>query len=85
MIAIDAGHGGDDPGAIGPTGVREKDVVYKVSKKLYALLKKEKGFKPVMTRQGDYYIGLRNRMKIARKHKADLFVPFMLMHFVIVV
>lgn len=74
VVAIDAGHGGDDPGATGPTGTREKVVVYKIAKKLYALLKKEKGFKPVMTRQGDYYIGLRNRMKIARKHKADLFV-----------
>jgi N-acetylmuramoyl-L-alanine amidase len=74
VVAIDAGHGGDDPGASGPTGTREKVVVYQIAKKLYALLKKEKGFKPVLTRQGDYYIGLRNRMKIARKHKADLFV-----------
>jgi N-acetylmuramoyl-L-alanine amidase len=74
VVAIDAGHGGDDPGASGPTGLKEKAVVMKIARKLQALLKQEKGFKPVMTRQGDYYIGLRNRMKIARKHKADLFV-----------
>ena len=74
VVAIDAGHGGDDPGASGPTGLKEKAVVMKIARKLHALLKKEKGFKPVLTRHGDYYIGLRNRMKIARKHKADLFV-----------
>lgn len=74
VIAIDAGHGGDDPGATGPRGTREKVVVYQIAKKLAALLEKEKGFKPVLTRRGDYYIGLRNRMKIARKHKADLFI-----------
>lgn len=74
VIAIDAGHGGDDPGATGPRGTREKVVVYQIAKKLAALLEKEKGFKPVLTRRGDYYIGLRNRMKIARRHKADLFI-----------
>ena len=74
IIAIDAGHGGDDPGATGPRGTREKIVVLQIAKKLAKLLEQEKGFKPVLTRQGDYYIGLRNRMKIARKHKADLFI-----------
>ena len=74
VIAIDAGHGGEDPGASGPRGTKEKVVVYKIAKELEAILKKEKGFKPVLTRKGDYYVGLRNRMKIARKYKADLFV-----------
>ncbi|MGD2119110.1 MAG: N-acetylmuramoyl-L-alanine amidase [Chromatiales bacterium] len=74
VVAIDAGHGGEDPGASGPRGTKEKEVVYAIAKKLAALLEKEPGFKPVLTRRGDYYIGLRNRMKIARKHKADLFV-----------
>lgn len=74
IVAIDAGHGGDDPGASGPTGLKEKKVVMQIARKLYALFEKEKGFKPVLTRKGDYYIGLRNRMKIARKYKADLFV-----------
>jgi len=74
IVAIDAGHGGDDPGATGPTGLKEKKVVMQIAHKLYALFEKEKGFKPVLTRKGDYYIGLRNRMKIARKYKADLFV-----------
>jgi len=74
VVAIDAGHGGDDPGATGPTGLREKVVVMQIARKLYALFEQEKGYKPVLTRKGDYYIGLRNRMKIARKYKADLFV-----------
>ncbi len=74
IVAIDAGHGGDDPGASGPTGLKEKAVVMQIARKLFSLFENEKGFKPVLTRHGDYYIGLRNRMKIARKHKADLFV-----------
>lgn len=74
VIAIDAGHGGEDPGAMGPGRTREKDVVFAIAKKLYALVEKEPGLKPVMIRNGDYYIGLRKRVEKAREHKADLFV-----------
>ena len=74
IVAIDAGHGGEDPGALGPSGTREKDVVLQLAKKLAADINRQKGFKAVLTRTGDYYIGLRKRMMLARKEKADLFV-----------
>ncbi|MEH6577521.1 MAG: N-acetylmuramoyl-L-alanine amidase [Amphritea sp.] len=74
VIAIDAGHGGEDPGAIGSGRVQEKTVVLGVARELKALLAKERGFKPQLTRDGDYYISLRNRTKRARKHNADMFV-----------
>jgi N-acetylmuramoyl-L-alanine amidase len=78
VIAIDAGHGGEDPGALGPTvrgsRIREKDVVYQIAQRLQRKLAAAKGFRPVMVRQGDYYIALRKRVEIARKARADLFV-----------
>ncbi len=74
LIAIDAGHGGEDPGAIGPGGVREKQVVLSIAKELARLLKKEKGFKPILIRSGDYYVPLRKRTRTARAKQADLFV-----------
>ena len=74
LIAIDAGHGGEDPGAIGHGGIYEKRVVLAIAKKLEALLKKEKGFKPFMIRTGDYYVGLRDRTRKARTANADLFL-----------
>jgi len=74
IIAIDAGHGGDDPGAIGRLGTREKDVVFGIAKKLKKLIDREPGMKAVMVRTGDYYIPLRKRVDIARRHRADLFV-----------
>jgi N-acetylmuramoyl-L-alanine amidase len=74
IIAIDAGHGGEDPGTIGRKGTREKDVVFAIAKELSNQLKREPGMRPVLVRNGDYYIGLRRRMKIAREHRADLFV-----------
>ncbi len=74
IIAIDAGHGGEDPGAIGPGRVKEKNVVLAIAKRLAALLKKEPGFKPVLIRDSDYYVGLRDRTRKARKAGADLFV-----------
>lgn len=74
IIAIDAGHGGEDPGAHGPRGTLEKKVVLDISKKVAALINKKPGMKAVMVRKGDYYIKLRKRMQIARAHKADLFV-----------
>lgn len=74
IIAIDAGHGGEDPGTIGRKGTREKDVVFAIAKELSKQIKNEPGMRPVMVRKGDYYIGLRRRMKIARENRADLFV-----------
>ncbi len=74
VVVIDAGHGGEDPGAIGPGRVREKDVVLSIARELQALLREEKGFVSHLTRTGDYYIGLRQRTQLARKHNADLFV-----------
>lgn len=78
VIAIDAGHGGEDPGALGPKfggkKLQEKKVVLGITKELQALIKKEPGFEPVLTRSGDYYISLRGRTKKARKANADLFI-----------
>jgi len=74
VIAIDAGHGGDDPGAIGSGRVREKDVVLAIAKELKRRLDQTPGYKGKLTRTGDYYISLRGRTKAARKHNADLFV-----------
>ena len=74
VIAIDAGHGGEDPGAIGRRGTREKTVVLEIARQLAELIKKEPGMRPVLIREGDYYIGLRQRMDKARKHNADLFI-----------
>ncbi|HVK99332.1 MAG TPA: N-acetylmuramoyl-L-alanine amidase [Dongiaceae bacterium] len=75
IIAIDAGHGGDDPGASGPRGTREKDVVLQISRRLYNTLNAEKGVKAVLVRNGDYFLPLASRREIARKkYKADLFV-----------
>ncbi len=74
IIAIDAGHGGDDPGASGRHGTREKDVVLAIAQRLERLIRKERGMQPVMIRTGDYYISLRKRMQRARDMKADLFI-----------
>lgn len=74
IVVIDAGHGGEDPGAIGPSGTREKDVVLAMARKLEALIDSKPGYEARLTRTGDYYIDLRRRTLLARKHKADLFV-----------
>lgn len=74
VVAIDPGHGGEDPGAIGRHGTREKDVVLAIAKRLAALVAKEPGMKPYLTRTGDYYVSLRDRMREAREHHADLFI-----------
>lgn len=74
LIAIDAGHGGEDPGALGPRGVREKDVVLAIARELQRQINAEKGFKAQLVRTGDYFIPLRKRTEIARKMGADLFV-----------
>ena len=74
VVAIDAGHGGHDPGAIGRAKTREKDVALAVSRRLAALVDKEPGMRAVMTRSDDRYIDHRGRMEIARAAGADLFV-----------
>ena len=74
IIAIDAGHGGEDPGAIGPNRQREKDIVLAISRELESLLKRDEGFRPSMIRTGDYYISLKGRRDLARQRQADLFV-----------
>lgn len=74
VIAIDPGHGGHDPGAIGPSRTREKDVALAISKELAARINAEKGMKAVLIRNGDYFVDHRRRMAIAHQHEADLFV-----------
>lgn len=74
VIAIDAGHGGEDPGASGPNREREKHVVLAIAKELNYLFKQEKGYRPVMIRTGDYYVGLSKRRDLAREAQADLMV-----------
>ena len=75
VVAIDAGHGGEDPGALSPVkGQYEKHVTLAISKELQRQLNAESGFKGVLVRTGDYFIPLRKRTEIARKHGADLFV-----------
>ena len=74
VIAIDAGHGGEDPGARGPTGLKEKDAALDIARRLAKLVNRQPGMKAVLIRDGDYYIGLRDRAIKARKHDADLFV-----------
>ena len=74
IVVIDAGHGGDDPGAKGPSGVYEKNVVLKIAKNLAEVINKERGMRAVLIRKGDYYIKLRNRIEKAREYKADLFI-----------
>jgi len=74
VIAIDAGHGGEDPGAIGPGKIYEKTVVLQIAKELQRQINAEKGFRAELVRTGDYFIPLRKRTEIARKKGADLFV-----------
>jgi len=74
VIAIDAGHGGDDPGATGSRGVHEKDVVLGIARNLTAEIEAQSGMKPVLVRDGDYYLPHRERMGRARRAEADLFV-----------
>lgn len=74
IIAIDAGHGGDDPGAIGPGQLQEKRIALAIAKELAALFERERGYKPVLTRNGDYFLPLKTRRDLARKAQADLFI-----------
>ncbi len=74
VIAIDAGHGGEDPGAIGKSGTREKTVALAVARKLADHINAEPGMKAVLTRTGDYFVPFRERIRRARVQQADLFV-----------
>lgn len=74
VVVIDAGHGGEDPGAIGPTGLREKNVVLAIAQEVYRQLDATEGYKPIMVRNADYIVSLKKRRDIARESNADLFV-----------
>lgn len=74
VIALDAGHGGEDPGALGPGGLREKDITLSIARRLKQAIDQKKGFRAELVRTGDYFIPLRRRTEIARKQGADLFV-----------
>jgi N-acetylmuramoyl-L-alanine amidase len=74
IIVIDPGHGGEDPGAVGRLGTKEKKVVLEISKRLKDNLNKKKGYRAFLTRNGDYYVPFKKRMKIAREYGADLFI-----------
>ncbi len=74
VVVIDAGHGGKDPGAKGCNGTQEKDVVLEIAKRLQYQINQQPGFKAVLTRKGDYFIGLRERLDLARKYRGDMFI-----------
>lgn len=74
IVVLDPGHGGKDPGAIGPRRVAEKNVVLGIAYKLKQLIDKQPGMRAVLTRKGDYYVGLRDRLTIARRQNADIFI-----------
>ncbi|MBR9813021.1 AMIN domain-containing protein [bacterium] len=74
VIAIDAGHGGEDSGARGPSGVLEKHVALQIARRLAKLVDNKPGMKAVLVRDGDYYVGLRTRIAKAREAQADLFI-----------
>lgn len=74
VIAIDPGHGGEDPGALGPGKLREKDVVLAIARKLQQHINRARGFSAKLVRSGDYYVPLRKRVNRGREWRADLFV-----------
>ncbi len=74
VVAIDPGHGGEDPSAVGPTGLLEKDVVLSVAKQLQARLNAQAGMRAMLTRDADFFVPLQDRVKKARRVQADLFV-----------
>src|SRR3990167_618042 len=74
IVVIDPGHGGKDPGATGRGGAHEKQVVLSIAMDLQKWLNNQPGFKAVLTRSGDYYLTLRQRLNIARKYKADMYI-----------
>ena len=74
LIAIDPGHGGEDPGAIGRKGTREKNVVLQIARRLAGQIDAQPGMRAILTRNSDYFLTHRNRMKKAREQRADFFV-----------
>jgi N-acetylmuramoyl-L-alanine amidase len=74
IVAIDPGHGGEDPGAIGPTGLREKDVVLSIARQLRDELNTQRGMRVMLTRDADFFVPLYDRVRKARRVQADLFV-----------
>ena len=74
IIAIDPGHGGEDPGAIGPSGLREKDVVLQIALQLRDRINAQRNMRAFLTRDGDYFVPLHERVRKARRVQADLFV-----------
>ncbi|MES1053179.1 N-acetylmuramoyl-L-alanine amidase [Bacillus thuringiensis] len=73
VIVIDPGHGGNDPGSIGPNGTREKDITLKTAKNIQKKLE-EKGMTVILTREDDTFVPLKNRVAIAQNKSADLFL-----------
>ncbi len=76
VVAVSAGHGGDDPGAIGVKQLQEKQVTLAIAREVAALIGKLPGYKAVMIRDGDYYVGLRQKVNMAHDQHADLFIEF---------
>ena len=75
IVAIDPGHGGEDPGALGPGNLLEKEVVLQIARKVKARIDREPGMKAVMVRDGDYYVPLAERRRVARQdNHADVFI-----------
>jgi N-acetylmuramoyl-L-alanine amidase len=74
VVVIDAGHGGEDPGAVGCRGTYEKHVVLAIAKALQERLNRSSGIKAFLTRTGDYFLGLRQRVEMAKEYGADLFI-----------
>ena len=74
IVAIDAGHGGRDPGAVGKKGTKEKHIALQIAKRLEKHINRQPGMKAVMIREGDYYVSLRKRIAKARAHRANLFI-----------
>jgi len=74
IVVIDPGHGGEDPGAVGPQKTTEKDVVLKIGEKVLSLFNQHRDIKAFLTRKGDYFVPLEKRVKMAREYGADLFM-----------
>lgn len=74
VVAISAGHGGKDPGAIGVNQLQEKQVVMEIAREMRSILDQTPGYRAVMVREGDYYVNLRQRIQIAHQHSADFFI-----------
>ncbi|HKX95368.1 MAG TPA: N-acetylmuramoyl-L-alanine amidase [Methylibium sp.] len=74
IVALDPGHGGEDPGAVGPTGLQEKDVVLAVARRLRERINAQPNMRAMLTRDGDFFVPLHERVRKARRVQADLFV-----------